>query len=78
VIPLSDFQADVEGVLGRCYDSGEPVVVALPNRGLVAIQPVEPDDNLADDLIANNPAFRDLLARSLASPREPFPFPDPE
>ena len=74
VIPLSDLKADLEGVLRRCYDSGQSLVVELPDRGLVAIQPVEPDDDLVDDLIAHDPAFRELLTRSLASPREPFPF----
>jgi hypothetical protein len=74
VIPLSDLRADLEGVLGRCYESGEPLVVELPNRGLVAIRPFDSDDNLADDLIEHDPAFRELLAKSLASPREPFPF----
>jgi hypothetical protein len=76
VIPLSDLQADLEGVLGQCFDSGESLVVELPNRGLVAIQPVEPDDDLANELIEHDPAFRELLAKSLASPREPFPFGD--
>lgn len=76
VISLSDLQADPEGVLRRCYDTGQPLVVELPHRGLVSIQPVEPDDNLVNDLLEHNPAFRDLLARSLASPREPFPFDD--
>jgi hypothetical protein len=74
VIPLSDLKADLEGVLRRCYDSGQSLVVELPDRGLVAIGPVEPDDELVDELIAHNAAFRELLARSLASPREPFPF----
>ena len=78
VIPLSDLQADLEGVLGRCYDSGQPVVVELPNRGLITIQPVEPDDDLVNELIEHDPRFRELLARSLASPREPFPFAGPE
>ena len=74
VIPLSDLQADPEGVLGRCFDTGETVVVALPNRGLVSIQPVESDDDLVDELTEHNAAFRELLTQSLASPREPFPF----
>ena len=74
VIPLSDLQADLEGMLGRCYDSGQPLVVELPNRGLIAIQPVEPEDDLVNELIEHNSAFRELLAKSLASPREPFPF----
>jgi hypothetical protein len=74
VIRLSELQADLEGELGRCYDSGQPLVVALPNRGLIAIQPVETDDDLVNDLIEHNSTFRDLLAKSLSSPREPFPF----
>jgi hypothetical protein len=61
-------------VLTRCYDSGQSLVVELPNRGLISIQPVEPDDDLVNDLIEHNPAFRALLEKSLASPRVPFPF----
>lgn len=77
-VHLSDLQADTEGILGRCYDSRQSLVVELPNRGLISIQPVEPDDNLANDLIEHNPAFRALLERSLASGREAFPFAEPE
>jgi hypothetical protein len=77
VIPLSDLQADPEGVLSQCYELGQSLVVELPNRGLISIQPVDPDDDLVNDLIETNPAFRELLAKSLASPREPFPFPNP-
>jgi hypothetical protein len=77
IISLSDLQADLEGVLGRCYDSGEPLVVELPDRGLVAIQPVDAEDDLANNLIEHNPAFRELLSKSLASGREPFPFSGP-
>jgi hypothetical protein len=77
VIPLSDLQADAEGVLSRCYDSGQPPIVELPNRGLISIRPIEEDDDdLVNQLIEYNPAFRDLLAKSIASPREPFPFGD--
>jgi hypothetical protein len=52
-------------------------VVELPNRGLISIQAVEPDDDLVNDLIEHNPAFRELLAKSLASPREPYVFAAP-
>jgi len=76
-IPLSDLQADPEGVLGQCYDSGRPVLVELPNRGLISIRPVESDDDLANELIERNPAFREMLEKSLASPRESFPFTGP-
>jgi hypothetical protein len=73
VIPRSDLLADAEGVLSRCYDSGQPLIVELPNRGLISIRPVDEDD-LVIQLIEHNPAFRELLAKSIASPREPFPF----
>jgi hypothetical protein len=72
VIPLSDLHADLEGMLRRCFDSGQPLVVELPDRGLIAIQPVSPEDELVDELIENNAEFRELLAKSLASGREPF------
>ena len=74
VIPLSDLQADPEGVLRRCYDSGESLVVKLPDRGLISIRAVEEEDDLVNQLIEHNPAFRELLSKSIASPREPFPF----
>jgi hypothetical protein len=40
----------------------------------VAIQPLEPghDDLLVSELLASNPAFQALVARSKASPRKPF------
>jgi hypothetical protein len=74
VIPLSDLQADPEGVLRRCYDSGQTLVVELPDRGLIAIHAIDADEDLVNQLIEHNPAFRSLLAKSIASPREPFPF----
>jgi hypothetical protein len=74
VIPLSELQADPEGVLRRCYDSGQPLVVELPDRGLISLRPIEEDDDLVNQLIEHNPAFRELLAKSLDGPREPFPF----
>ncbi len=74
VIPLSDRQADAEGVLRRCYDAGQTLVIELPDRGLISIQPLEENDDLVNQLIDHNPSFRELLAKSLASPREPFPF----
>jgi hypothetical protein len=74
VITLSELQADTEGLLRRCYDSGQALVVELPEHGLVSISPVPEDDDLINQLIEHNPAFRRLLEKSIASPREPFPF----
>ena len=77
LITLSELQADPAGVLGRCVDTGEGLVVDLPNRGRVSIQPIEPGDELIDELIAGNAAFRAMLERSLAGPREPLPLDEP-
>ena len=45
-------------------------------RGPATNQPVESDDDLANDLVEHNPAFRALLEKSIASGGEPFPFAD--
>jgi hypothetical protein len=73
-IPLSRLEADPRGTLSECADSGEAFVVELPGQRWVAIQPLEPsdDDALVDELLQSNAAFRDLVAKSKASPRKPF------
>ena len=74
-MPLSSLEGNLRATLRECADSGQPVVVELPDQRLVAIQGLEPaeDDSLVDDLLQSNPAFRALVAKSLASPRKPFP-----
>jgi hypothetical protein len=73
-IPLSRLEADPQGTLSECADSGEAFVVELPGQRWIAIQPLEPseDDSLVDELLQSNAAFRDLVAKSKASPRKPF------
>ncbi len=77
MIPLSRLEADPRGTLSECLDSGEALVVELPDHRLVAIQGLEPneDDDLVDRLLESNPAFRALVEKSKASPRKPFPTP---
>lgn len=78
VIPLSELLANMPGLLSECCDSGDPVVVELPDHRLVAIQPLDLDDvgdTLIDGLIESNAEFRAMLARSKASPRKSFPAP---
>jgi hypothetical protein len=75
VIPWSQLQTDPQKVLSDCCDSGRPVVVELPDQRLVSIQslePVEGDDSLISDLLANNPSFRALVEKSRSSPRKDF------
>ncbi len=75
VIPLSQLETDAPGLLSECCDSGQPVVVELPDHRLVAIAPLDTDDeddSLVSDLIETNAAFRALLERSRAAARKPF------
>ena len=73
-IPLSHLEANPRQTLNECADSGQAVVVELPDQRLIAIQPLEPseDDSLIDELLQSNAAFRALVAKSKAGTRKPF------
>ena len=73
-IPLSRLETDLEETLNECAESGETVVVEMPDERLFAIQPLEPqeDDALMDELLASNPKFQALVVKSKASPRRRF------
>lgn len=75
LIPLSQLEADPRGTIAEALDSGEALVVELPDHRMVSIQSLEPndDDPLVDELLASNPSFRALVERSKASDRLPFP-----
>ena len=76
VIPLSELQTDAPELLTKCCDSGQPVVVELPDHRLVTIQSLDTDDeddSLVSDLIETNAAFRALLEKSRVAARKPFP-----
>ena len=74
-MPLSRLEADPTGALSECADSRSIMVVELPDHRLVAIQSLESteDDDLIDDLLANNPRFWELVAKSKAGRHKPFP-----
>ncbi len=73
-IPLSNLAADLQKTLQECAESGDTVIVELPDQRLLAIQPLDPqeDDSLIDELLQANPRFQALVAKSKASPRKPF------
>ena len=73
-IPLSRLEADPQGTLRDCADSGQAFVIELPDRRWIAIQPLDPseDDSLTSELLESNAAFRALVAKSKQSPRQPF------
>jgi len=73
-IPLSRLETDLKKTLNECADSGETVVVEMPDQRLLAIQSLDPqeDDALIDEVLASNPKFQALVAKSKTSPRKPF------
>ena len=72
-IPLSRLEEDPQGTLNECLDSGQALVVEMPDHRLLTIQSLDAheDDSLVDELLASNPKFRALVAKSKASPRKP-------
>ena len=54
-IPLSRLETDLRQTLNECAESGETVVVEMPDHRLLAIQPLDPngDDSLMDELLAD-------------------------
>ena len=73
-IPLSRLETDLKKTLNECAESGETVVVEMPDHRLLAIHSLDPgeDDSLVDELLASNPKFQALVAKSKVSPRKPF------
>jgi hypothetical protein len=71
---LSRLETDLQKTLNECAESGETVVVEMPDQRLLAIQTLEPqeDDTLMDELPASDPKFQALVKKSKASPRKPF------
>jgi hypothetical protein len=73
-IPLSRLEADPQGTLTECLDSGLSLIVELPDHRFVSIQTLEPaeDDSLVDELLQSSPSFRAMVEKSKTSPRRPF------
>ncbi len=73
-IPLSRLETDPRKTLTECAESGQTLVVEMPDQRLLAIQPLDPreDDTLMHELLESNPEFQALVAKSKASPRKPF------
>ena len=73
-IPLSRLETDLKKTLNECAESGQTVIVEMPDQRLLAIQSLDPqeDDTLMDELLASNPKFQELVAKSKRGPRKPF------
>jgi hypothetical protein len=74
-ISLSRLEKDLERTLDECAEFGQTLIVELPDQRLLAIQSLDPneDDSLMDELVASNPKFQALVAKSKAGSRKPFP-----
>ena len=73
-IPFSRLETDLKKTLNECAESGETIVVEMPDQRLLAIQSLDPDedDGLIDELLASDPKFQALVAKSKASARKAF------
>jgi hypothetical protein len=61
-------------MLSECADSGQTLVIELPDHRLLTIRSMDSkdDDSLMDDLLSGNEKFQALVEKSKASPRKPF------
>ncbi len=75
-IQLSILEHELEKKLNECADSGDTIVVEMPDQRLLVIQTLDPneDDSLMDELIETNPKFQSLVEKSKASPKKEFSF----
>lgn len=73
-ISLSHLAVHLDQTLTECAESGETLVVELPDQRLLAIQSLDPhgDDEVVDELLATNSRFQRLVEKSKASRRTPF------
>lgn len=73
-IPFRRLETELTQTLNERARSGETLIVEMPDQRLLAIQALDPqeDDGLLDELLASNPRFQALVAKSKAGPRKPF------
>jgi prevent-host-death family protein len=67
VIPLSEAKARLSHYGRLCRK--EPVIVTVNGIPTFQLVPLEADDDLIDQLLEHNPAFRELLQARLREPR---------
>lgn len=66
VIPLSEAKARLSHYAKVC--STEPVIVTVNGLPTFQLVPLAADDDLIDQLLEHNPAFRELLQARLREP----------
>ena len=63
VIPLSEAKANLSHYGRSCHD--EPIIVTVNGVPSFQLVPLPEDDDLIDNLLAHNPAFRKTLKKRL-------------
>ena len=79
-IPLGLLATDLTATLTECAESGDTLVIQLPDDRLLAVRSLDgsdEDDDLINNLIEHNPAFAKMLERANQGEPEPFVF-DPD
>ena len=73
-IPLSQLTENPAKTMNDCADSGQTLVIELPDHRLLALQPLDAteDDDLVNELLQSNSAFQQLVAKSKAGARKPL------
>jgi hypothetical protein len=73
-IALRRLETDLTQTLNECAESGQTVVVEMPDQRLLAIQSLESqdDDSLIDELLTTNPKFQELVSKSKRGARKAF------
>ncbi len=83
LIPLSRLEADPQGTLSECLDSGQALVVELPDHRLVSIQGLEPGEVTTSSIgswsrIRHSGRWSRNRKPALGGLSRPHPTPGPE
>ena len=73
-IQLSQLATELQKTLNDCADSGDTVVVELPDQRLVAIQSLDTleEEGLVEELLESNSDFQAMVSKSKNSKRKVF------
>jgi hypothetical protein len=69
---------DLTTTLSECAGNGDTLVIQMPDDRLLTVRSLDPtddqDDDLINQLIDHNPAFRAMLERANQGKAVPFEF----
>jgi len=73
-ITFRNFETNLRKILKDCAKPGDTIIVEMPNQRFLVVQSLDADglSSLVDELLATDPRFQSLVAKSKAGPRKPF------